>query len=227
MLFRSGMEPTSRSPRAINDENPEKGVAAAEAMLQENGLPVTEENVFIAATCKEKGIIFLKGEATVNVRKKVAEDHSEKKHLAGSIPPKPENIRSFDVYVDNEYFKVEVNDPHSQIRTAPRKAFPDSRYRNTALHTSTDGFRIDTADPTYAQTKKGEAAVRIPLPGILLRFEKKVKDRVKAGEIVAVVEAMKMNNNIYSPTDGEIAKLLAKPGKNLDKGSVICIIKTS
>ncbi len=223
-----GLEPTTRSPREMNDENPAKGVSAAEVMLQENGLPVTPENIFIAATCKEKGIIFLKGDAVENVRKKTAENGNNKKRsYPDSIPAKPENIRGFDVYVDGEYFKVEVNDPRSTSQQVFKKPFPDPGHRNSALHTRTDSFRIDTADPTYAPTKKGEVAVRAPLPGILIRYEKKVKDRVKAGETIAVIEAMKMNNNIHSPCDGVIVKTPIKPGKNLDKGSVICIIKTS
>ena len=223
-----GLEPTTRSPRIMNDENPAKGVAAAETLLQENGLPVTQENIFIAATCKEKGVIFLKGEAVENIRKKKDEEaNGERKVPREEIPAKPSNIRSFDVYVDNEYFKVEINDPQGLVQASPRGTFPDPRLRNSALHTRTDSFRIDTADPGYVKTREGETVVRAPLPGILLRYEKKAKDGVKAGEVIAVIEAMKMNNNIYSPSDGEIAKILVKPGKNLDKGSALCVIKTS
>jgi len=223
-----GLEPTTRSPRIMNDENPAKGVAAAETLLQENGLPVTQENIFIAATCKEKGVIFLKGEAVENIRKKKDEEaNGERKVPREEIPAKPSNIRSFDVYVDNEYFKVEINDPQGLVQASPMGTFPDPRLRNSALHTRTDSFRIDTADPEYVKTREGETVVRAPLPGILLRYEKKAKDGVKAGEVIAVIEAMKMNNNIYSPSDGEIAKILVKPGKNLDKGSALCVIKTS
>jgi pyruvate carboxylase subunit B len=49
-----GLEPTDRSPRLINDENPEKGIAAAEKMLGDAGLPVSDENRFITATCGER-----------------------------------------------------------------------------------------------------------------------------------------------------------------------------
>ncbi len=131
------------------------------------------------------------------------------------------------MYVDGEYFKVEVNDPRASVNPGTKKSFSDSRHMNSALHTRTDSFRIDTADPTYAHVKKGEVAVRAPLPGILIRYEKKAKDRVKAGETIAVIEAMKMNNNIHAPCDGDIVKTPIKPGKSLDKGSVLCIIKTS
>jgi pyruvate carboxylase subunit B len=63
------LEPTTESPRLLNDADPTKGRGPAEETLRKEGLPVTEENIFIAATCKERGIAFLKGEGVVQVRK--------------------------------------------------------------------------------------------------------------------------------------------------------------
>ena len=63
------LSPTKESPRAINDKDPKKGRAAAVKLLQAAKLPETDENVFIAATCGDKGIQFLKGEATLGIRK--------------------------------------------------------------------------------------------------------------------------------------------------------------
>ncbi|MGB1816040.1 MAG: hypothetical protein ACPHJ3_11855, partial [Rubripirellula sp.] len=64
-----GLEPTTRPVLELNDEDPSKGIPAATKMLEQEGLEVTDENVFIAAACKEKGIRFLKGEAETGVRK--------------------------------------------------------------------------------------------------------------------------------------------------------------
>ncbi|HUV36900.1 MAG TPA: biotin/lipoyl-containing protein [Patescibacteria group bacterium] len=64
-----GLEPTGRSPREINDEDPSKGVGAAKRLLKEAAVPITDENIFIAATCRDKGIAFLRGEAKLNIRK--------------------------------------------------------------------------------------------------------------------------------------------------------------
>ena len=69
------LEPTMEDPRAMDDRNPSKGAAAAAKMLTDAGITdLSEENLFIAATCKEKGVQFLKGEATVNVRYKKKEE---------------------------------------------------------------------------------------------------------------------------------------------------------
>lgn len=62
------LEPTTEDPRAMNDRNPAKGLDACRKMLVDAGITdLSEENIFIAATCKEQGILFLKGEAKVDV----------------------------------------------------------------------------------------------------------------------------------------------------------------
>ncbi len=50
----------------------EPGIPKATEILEEHELPVTDENIFIVATCEDKGLDFLLGKSTVNVRKKVA-----------------------------------------------------------------------------------------------------------------------------------------------------------
>ncbi len=63
------LEPTTEAVIDINERDPQKGIAAARRMLEEASLPASDENIFIAAACGQKGITFLKGEATVSVRK--------------------------------------------------------------------------------------------------------------------------------------------------------------
>ena len=73
-----GLEPTTELVVDINDRNPNKGVAAAKKQLEDASLPITDENIFIAATCQEKGIQFLKGEAKTGVRKNEAQAEAGK-----------------------------------------------------------------------------------------------------------------------------------------------------
>jgi pyruvate carboxylase subunit B len=64
-----GLEPTTRDPRAINDEDPNKGIDAAKARLSEEDLPITDETIFIVSALKDKGVAFLKGSRPDGVRK--------------------------------------------------------------------------------------------------------------------------------------------------------------
>ncbi len=63
-----GLQPTTEDVHAINDRNPALGVAAQKAKLEAAGLPVTDENIFIVATCDDKGIAFLKGDRPDGIR---------------------------------------------------------------------------------------------------------------------------------------------------------------
>lgn len=221
------LEPTTRSPRLINDEDPAKGIQAAKKMLEEDSLPITDENIFIAATCKEKGIIFLKGDAQVAVRKKSLKKAGDTKQKAAEIPAKPEGLRSFDVYVDNEYFKVEINEPGGLPFIAQNPGM-QNLYKSqnaTSISSSIPAAKANLKSNSEVQLKEGETAVHAPLPGIIIRYEKKLGDQVKVGDTIAVVEAMKMNNNIDAHCDGKITQIPFKAGSNITKGDTLCIIK--
>lgn len=221
------LEPTTRSPRLINDEDPAKGIQAAKKMLEEDSLPITDENIFIAATCKEKGIIFLKGDAQVAVRKKPLQKAGDTKQKAAEIPAKPEGLRSFDVYVDNEYFKVEINEPGGWPFIAQNPGM-QNLYRSqnaTSISSSIPAAKANLKSNSEVQLKEGETAVHAPLPGIIIRYKKKLGDQVKVGDTIAVVEAMKMNNNIDAHCDGKITQIPFKAGSNITKGDTLCIIK--
>ncbi len=56
---------------------PEPGIPKATKVLEENSLPVSDENIFIIASCEKKGLEFLLGESKVNVRKTVSEEANE------------------------------------------------------------------------------------------------------------------------------------------------------
>ena len=75
-------EPTDKKVVDINDEDPSKGAEAAKKMLNDANLPVNDENIFIAATCKEKGIIYLQGNAKLGVRKMSEQKEEERKQEA-------------------------------------------------------------------------------------------------------------------------------------------------
>ncbi len=87
-----GLEPTDRKVVDINDEDSSKGIAAATKLLEDASLPVNDENIFIAAACKEKGITFLKGEASTMVRKntqhEAAQPAVQAKPAAAKTAPK-------------------------------------------------------------------------------------------------------------------------------------------
>lgn len=73
------------------------------------------------------------------------------------------------------------------------------------------GLRSDT----------GKKDLHAPMPGLVMRLLKAVGDRVKKGDPLLVVEAMKMENELKSPADGIIENIYAVVGKPVDKGAVL------
>ena len=68
-----------------------------------------------------------------------------------------------------------------------------------------------------AQDEKGGLAA--PMPGKVVSFSVKVGDKVKAGQSLAVMEAMKMEHTIAAPKDGEVTELLYSPGDQIAEGA--------
>ncbi len=188
-----GLEPTSELVVDINDRNPKKGVAPAKKMLEDAGLPVTDENIFIAATCQDKGIMFLKGEARTGVRKNAP----EKKELKGD---------RFTVTLNGKPFVVEFNGGKVQVN--------GSSYEFDVK----EGGEASSAP---AADSGAGVSVKAPLPGVVLRIPAKEGAKVAAGETIIVLEAMKMETEIKAPAAGTVKKIAVTQGTQVSEGQLL------
>ena len=85
-----------------------------------------------------------------------------------------------------------------------------------------EGARVvERVDELAHAGDSGEAAGQLtaPMPGKVLSFAVKVGDDVKAGQAVAVMEAMKMEHTLHAPADGVVAELLYAPGDQVTEGA--------
>ena len=201
------LEPTTENPLDINDRSPKKGVAVAKKLLEENNLPVTDENIFIASSCQDKGILFLKGGATIGVRK------NEKKAEAPAAAAKPAEKSADGAYT------VSVNGKAYEIKLAGDKAEVNGTSYNVSVKA---GIASAAAAPAAAS---GEGVnVVSPLPGLVLRVNKKVGDKVASGEIVLVLESMKMENPIAAPAAGVLTAINVKQGEQVQAGKALAVV---
>ena len=74
-----------------------------------------------------------------------------------------------------------------------------------------------------AVTGAGDA-VTAPMPGTILKVNVKVGDAVKAGTVLCVLEAMKMENEIMAPKAGTVTQVLATKGGSVDTGAPLVVI---
>lgn len=83
---------------------------------------------------------------------------------------------------------------------------------------------VSTAPVAAKPTVEGGAAIKAPMPGLILSLVHKDGDTVKKNEKIIVLEAMKMENDINAQADGVITYIVKK-GDNVDTGAVLAYIK--
>lgn len=80
-----------------------------------------------------------------------------------------------------------------------------------------------TAAPAAAPVAGGET-VNSPMPGNILRIDVKAGDTVKAGQILVILEAMKMENEIVAPHDATVAQVVTTKGAVVDTGAPLIVL---
>jgi pyruvate carboxylase subunit B len=194
-----GLEPTKESPLKINDADPEKGIEPAKASLEAEGLPITDENIFIAATCKEKGIAYLKGEAVVSVRK-----NQEKQSVKQA-----KNNAGYRVSIDNRDYTIVLNDNKAVVN--------GKAYEFAISEHEADKDPIETASNSLVE-------VSSPMPGSIIKVNFTVGDQVGADDTIFIIEAMKMETEIKAPSAGKLTKLLVDRGGQVAAGQILAHI---
>lgn len=228
-----GLEPTTELVVDINDRDPKKGRKAAEAMLKEAGLPITDENVFIAATCREKGILFLQGKATIGVRKEAKKKEGEAK----AEEAKPKTPPTYTVTINGKPYVVSLKEDAAvvngvtyaiSVKEGAPSGVAASPVQAPAVPSA--AAATGTATPSQVQTPVATAIGAIveidaPLPGIILRVPKKAGDPVQEGEVVLVLESMKMETPIKAPVSGTIAEIKVSQGVQVKTGQILATIR--
>ncbi|WP_261529973.1 biotin/lipoyl-containing protein [Campylobacter lari] len=189
------LEPTTKLATDIADADESKSIAYIKNLLEKENLETSEENIFIVAACKEKGIAFLKGEAKVNVRKN------------SKLKPSLVNENQFTVSVNGNKYHVEVSagfDRDVNVKSAVKVS-----------SNNTEAKKVQTSDNAIVASMNAN----------VFKILVKENDSVKAGQVVAVLEAMKMEIEVNASKDGEIAELLVNAGESVSEGQALMTYK--
>lgn len=153
------------------------------------------------------------------------QDELVQKAKVGEVIPKPgtpeksANVRTFNVFVDNEHFAVDV-DPTGD---APIMAAPAAGPARPAPAAA--AAPAAKAAPAPAPAAAGAGALTAPMPGMIIDYKVKVGDEVKKGDVVVILEAMKMENALNAPCDGTVKSIDSASGESVVKGAVLAVIE--
>ena len=75
--------------------------------------------------------------------------------------------------------------------------------------------------------KRIERAVKSTMPGIVIKIKVKVGEKVKEGDLITILESMKMENEIKSPISGEVKRIYVNEDDTVSHGDILMLIKHS
>jgi len=202
------LDPTKENPLEIADKDPRKSLAAWKERLEIEKLDATEENIFIAAACEEKGIAFLKGESPLNVRKisENLDQDLDQTNKEKGIEKMADGI--YTVIVDGKKFNVQVAQGQADIQAIT----PVQEATTTA-----------TATPEVASNGAG-TEVGASVNGNVWKILVDVGQKVEKGQVIAILEAMKMEIDIEAPCSGTVNAIPVKPNDVVEEGQTIMVI---
>ncbi len=178
-LNKAYSEPTTKTVLEMNDADPKKGGAVAKKMLEDAGLPVTDENIFIAASCLEKGILFLKDPSKAPMGCRFAEEEKPAAAKGGAVT----------VTINGNAYGVEIKGDKAVVN-GKEVAFK-----------SEAGLK---AAPAAAAAPAGGEEIKAPVPGTILRVTATNGQRVSKGDEILVIDVMKMETPVTATCDGTV-----------------------
>lgn len=119
-------------------------------------------------------------------------------------------MKNYRITVNGNVYDVEVEELGA---SAPVAA--------SAAPAQTAPKAVKKAAAPAASGSEGAVKINAPMPGKILAIKAKVGQSVKKGDVVMILEAMKMENEIVAPQDGVIASVNVSEGASVEAGSVL------
>jgi pyruvate carboxylase subunit B len=166
-------------------------------------------------------LAFLKGEAKVNVRKN---SHANVPQEVKKAPQAVKtSVGSYTVVVNGEKYDVQVVEGEGSAIDVSKitKAAPIAGESSDLAKEELKDEAKSSDDAVDANATK----VKAELPGSVSKVFVKEGDEVKEGQILFLLEAMKMETEISAPKSGVIAKIFVSQGQAVEGGGALCAIK--
>ena len=133
-------------------------------------------------------------------------------------------MKKFKVTVNGKAYEVEVEEmggapaaaPAPQVAAAPAPAAP--------APTPAAAPAATPAPAVGGPIPEGDITVKAPMPGKISALKAEAGKAVKRGDIILVLEAMKMQNDITATADGTLHEIRVNPGDNVKTGDVLAVI---
>jgi biotin carboxyl carrier protein len=126
-------------------------------------------------------------------------------------------MKKFNVKISGVSYEVEVEEIKSAPVAAAKPAAPAAAPAKPAAP-------APAAAPAKTEVGAGDTGVNAPMPGKIVKVVAEIGQQVKAGDVLAVLEAMKMQNDITAPKAGVVKGINVAAGQSVKLGEVLVVI---
>jgi pyruvate carboxylase subunit B len=233
--YERGEKPITVRPADVLEPELDKAKAVAGDLAKDI------DDLLIVAIYPTTGVRFLRWkygleEIPEEVKPKTLEQAKEEQRLialakSGKLvervekpaPEKSPGLRTFNVFVDGDYLEVEVDEVGgAPVVTAVAPMMPQAAA--APAPTPVAAPAAPAPAPAAKPVVEGGTAIEAPMPGMVIRYEVKEGDSVNEGDVVLILEAMKMENSITAPVSGTVLSIPFKSGDSVQKGSTLAVI---
>lgn len=199
-----GLEPTTENAIDLADKDKTKSISYTQSILEKEGIELSEENIFIAAACKEKGIAYLKGEGKVMIRKKSDIANNEIKQS------EKYDCNKYSVVVNGNKYNVEVS-----------QGFDNLEVKSVSLLKNKKEEIIKEMPKQVLNANNNKNDIKATMSAGVFKILVKKGDTVGKGQVVVILEAMKMEIPIEAPEAGIVSEILVSQGQSVEDGQVL------
>ncbi len=135
-------------------------------------------------------------------------------------------MRKFIINVNGNQYEVEVEEVIDGA-SAPQRPVPQPAPTSqpTTKKAPTSQLAPKAEEKKEVVIKEGSEAVEAPMPGTILSINVNEGDTVTEGQVLAILEAMKMENEILAPRGGKVASIAVTKGASVNTGDKLIVIE--
>ena len=130
-------------------------------------------------------------------------------------------MKNYTITVNGNVYEVTVEEGFTGAASAPKAAAPAPKAAPTAAPAAAPKA---APAPAAAPAAAGSVAVTAPMPGKILGVKASAGQAVKRGQVLLILEAMKMENEIVAPQDGTVASINVAVGDSVEPGATLATL---
>lgn len=128
------------------------------------------------------------------------------------------------VTLNGKKYDIEVNESEAVITSVSNAAPAAAPVAPVAAAPAPAASTAPSAPAAVVGTAVSGTQITSPMPGTILKLNVAEGQAVKAGDVVLILEAMKMENEIVAPCDGTIKQLLVSKGSTVDTDQILAVL---